>query len=134
LIADEYGGLHVLGLVCASGAHGQVAQLTVDLLGETSLASSLCYLDDGLVFVGSAFGDSQLVRLLPEPADDSSLEVLEAFTNLGPIVDMCMVDVDAHGRGQIVTCSGFGKDGSLRVVRNGVGLDVQAEVGGRGGV
>ena len=67
LIADEYGGLHVLALQITSGA---VSQMTIDMLGETSRASSICYLDDGLVYVGSAFGDSQLVRLLPEPGLD----------------------------------------------------------------
>ena len=38
-----------------------------------------------------------------------SLETLESFSNLGPITDMCMIDIDAQGRGQIVTCSGWGK-------------------------
>ena len=29
---------------------------------------------------------------------------------------------------QIVSCSGFGKDGSLRIVRSGIGLNEQASI------
>ena len=52
--------------------------------------------------------------------------MLETFPNLGPIVDFSVVDLDRHGQGQVVTCSGVQRDGSLRVVRNGVGIHEQA--------
>lgn len=77
------------------------------------------------------------------------LRVLEEYTNLGPIVDFdlrpCGDDpVSAGGRKHatinrrtrnnqhhqsvLVTCSGVGKDGSVRLVRNGVGMREYAEV------
>lgn len=34
--------------------------MNVELLGETSAASTLSYLDNGVVFVGSSYGDSQV--------------------------------------------------------------------------
>lgn len=37
-------------------------------------------------------------------------EVLETVPNLGPIVDMQVVDLEKHGQGQLVTCSGFRLD------------------------
>ncbi len=40
--------------------------------GRTSCASSLCYLDDGVVFVGSRQGDSQLIRLHSTPPDPTA--------------------------------------------------------------
>ena len=58
----------------------------------------------------------------------SPVEVLETFTGLGPICSMCVVDLDRQGQCQIVTCSGVMRDGSLRVVRNGVGINEQAAV------
>ena len=39
-----------------------------------------------------------------------------------------MVDLERQGQGQVVTCSGTMKDGSLRVVRNGIGINEQAAV------
>lgn len=45
--------------------------------------------------------------------------------NLGPIVDLCVVDLERQGQGQVVTCSGAFKDGSLRIVRNGIGINEQ---------
>jgi DNA damage-binding protein 1 len=39
--------------------------------------------------------------------------------NLGPIVDFCVVDLYRQGQGQVVTCSGAFKDGSIGVFGNG---------------
>jgi len=64
LLSDETGYLHVLALECRDT---EVIGLSIDSLGQTSIASKLVYLDNGVVFVGSKFGDSQLVKLLPAP-------------------------------------------------------------------
>lgn len=67
-----------------------------------------------------------MVRLLEaKQADGSYLEVTQTFTNLGPIVDLCVVDLERQGQGQVVTCSGAFSHGSLRVVRNGIGINEQ---------
>jgi DNA damage-binding protein 1 len=144
LLSDSTGMLHLLVLV---HDHRRVHALKLEPLGHTSIASSLSYLDNGVVYVGSAYGDSQLVRLHAQPIPTAAatpaapaaiapagaggggyVEVLESFTNLGPIVDFEVVDLDRHGQGQVVTCSGVHKDGSLRVVRNGIGIHEQATV------
>lgn len=68
----------------------------------------------------------QLVKLNLQPdASGSYVEVLERYVNLGPIVDFCVVDLERQGQGQVVTCSGAYKDGSLRIVRNGIGINEQ---------
>lgn len=56
------------------------------------------------------------------------MEVLERYVNLGPIVDFCVVDLERQGQGQVVTCSGAYKDGSLRIVRNGIGINEQVRI------
>ena len=68
----------------------------------------------------------QLIKLNLHPdAKGSYVEVLERYVNLGPIVDFCVVDLERQGQGQVVTCSGAYKDGSLRIVRNGIGINEQ---------
>lgn len=68
----------------------------------------------------------QLIKLQMQPdAKGSYVDVLERYVNLGPIVDFCVVDLERQGQGQVVTCSGAFKDGSLRVVRNGIGINEQ---------
>ena len=126
LLSDASGGLYVLVLTKdASGVQG----LQLDLLGTTSAAAALSYLDNNVVFVGSTWGDSQLIRLRTAPdAAGSYVEVLQSFPGLGPIQDFAVVDMERQGQGQVVTCSGVLKDGSLRVVRNGVGINEQATV------
>ena len=55
------------------------------------------------------------------------LEVLEEYTNLGPIVDFDLVPTHAQ-QSQVVTCSGSSTSGSLRLVRNGIGMNERASV------
>lgn len=47
--------------------HFRVTGLKIEYLGETSIASSISYLDNGVVYVGSRFGDSQ-VGFCPFPS------------------------------------------------------------------
>ena len=41
----------------------QVLDMKLEPLGETSIPSTVSYLDNAVVFVGSGFGDSQLIKL-----------------------------------------------------------------------
>lgn len=38
----------------------------IDHVGKTSIANSLSYFGGGYLFVGSVYGDSQLIKLLPD--------------------------------------------------------------------
>lgn len=75
--------------------------------GVISTPECLTYLDNGVVFVGSRLGDSQLIRLNTGPDEQGSyVNIMETFTNLAPIIDMVVVDMDKQGQGQLITCSG----------------------------
>ncbi|XP_058071572.1 DNA damage-binding protein 1 isoform X2 [Magnolia sinica] len=126
LLSDHAGFLHLLVI---THEKERVTGLKIELLGETSVASTISYLDNAFVYVGSSYGDSQLIKLNLQPDPKGSyVEVLERYVNLGPIVDFCVVDLERQGQGQVVTCSGAYKDGSLRIVRNGIGINEQASV------
>ncbi|MCI4379536.1 hypothetical protein PGIGA_G00229460 [Pangasianodon gigas] len=131
LLGDMDGRLFMLLLEKEELIDGSMVlkDLRVELLGETSIAECLTYLDNGVVFVGSRLGDSQLVKLNVDSNDQGSyVAVMETFTNLGPIVDMCVVDLERQGQGQLVTCSGAFKEGSLRIIRNGIGIHEHASI------
>ncbi|KAM0950707.1 putative transcription factor WD40-like family [Dioscorea sansibarensis] len=126
LLSDNSGMLYLLVI---THEKERVTGLKIEELGETSVASTISYLDNGVVYVGSSYGDSQLIKLNTQPdAKGSYVEVCERYVNLGPIVDFCVVDLERQGQGQVVTCSGAYKDGSLRIVRNGIGINEQASV------
>ncbi|KAG0461871.1 hypothetical protein HPP92_020347 [Vanilla planifolia] len=126
LLGDSSGLLHLLVI---SHERERITGLKIEHLGETSAASTISYLDNAVVYVGSNYGDSQLIKLNLQPDEKGSyVEVLEKYVNLGPIVDFCVVDLERQGQGQVVTCSGAYKDGSLRIVRNGIGINEQASV------
>lgn len=126
LLGDNAGLLHLLVI---THERERVTGLKIEHLGETSVASTISYLDNAVVYIGSSYGDSQLIKLNLQPdAKGSYVEVLEKYVNLGPIVDFCVVDLERQGQGQVVTCSGAYKDGSLRIVRNGIGINEQASV------
>lgn len=128
LIGDHFGGLHVV--ILTAGPTGTTVKTAhIEALGETSCASSISYLENGVVFIGSAFGDSQLIKLNPERDEHGTyIDILETYDNLGPIMDMCVADLDRQGQGQAVTCSGCNKDGSLRIIRNGIGINEHAAI------
>lgn len=83
--------------------------------GQTSTASCIAYLDNSYVYVGSRSGDSQLIKLQEQPvsgagapgedadslAPASYVEVMDSYTNLGPIVDFTVVDLERQGQGQV---------------------------------
>lgn len=72
-------------------------------------------------------GDSQLVKLNSKRDESGAYVVpMETFTNLGPIMDICVVDLERQGQGQMITCSGGFKEGSLRIIRNGIGIQEHA--------
>lgn len=113
-----------------------VTGVNLEYLGQTSCPSCLVYLDRGVVFVGSQFGDSQLIQLQSKKVDQQFFTVLENYSNLGPILDIVDVVVDVGTTSnkdfakqtQLVACCGSFKDGSLRVIRNGVGINEHAHL------
>lgn len=133
LLADEYGKLYFLMLLI--GDKDKVTGWKLDLVGHTSRASVLVYLDNGHVFVGSHQGDSQVIRLL-----EKNIEVVQTLPNIAPVLDFTIMDMGnrtgesqinefSSGQARIVTGSGAFQDGSLRSVRSGVGLEEQGLLG-----
>ncbi|XP_027838000.2 DNA damage-binding protein 1-like isoform X1 [Aphis gossypii] len=131
LLGDMAGHLFMLFLNCKKNPNGEFEHIdpVVELLGEISIPEALTYLDNKIIYVASRLGDSQLIKL-NKKADQfgSHITVLDTFMNLGPIVDMCVVDLERQGQGQVVTCSGAYKEGSLRIIRNGIGIEEVATI------
>ncbi|KAM5432742.1 hypothetical protein MferCBS31731_007366 [Microsporum ferrugineum] len=125
LLADDYGRLFFLMLVL--DPDNAVEAWKVDLLGQTSRASVLVYLDGGLVFVGSHQGDSQVIQIR-----EGGFDLVQTIANIAPILDFTVMDLGdrsgearefSSGQTRIVTGSGAFGDGSLRSVRSGVGIE-----------
>jgi DNA damage-binding protein 1 len=52
-----------------------------------------------MLFVGSAYGDSQLVQLNTEKNDEGDyVNILDEMPNLGPITDFAVVDLEKQGQ------------------------------------
>ena len=133
LLADDFGKLYLLMLLIEDS---QVTRWKLNALGHTSRASTLVYLDDGLVFVGSHQGDSQVVKITTQ----GRIETVQKISNIAPILDFAIMDMGSRsaegqsneyssGQARIVTGSGVFADGSLRSVRSGVGLEEQGLLG-----
>ncbi|KAI1579708.1 MMS1-N multi-domain protein [Pyrenophora tritici-repentis] len=127
VLADDYGRLYMFMLVLS--AQGKVQSWKLDIIGQTSRASTLVYLDAGYVYVGSHQGDSQVIKIA-----EKSMEIVQTFSNIAPILDFTIMDMGnrsgegqtneySSGQARIVTASGAYQDGSLRSVRSGVGLE-----------
>jgi len=128
ILSDYLGRLYSLVL---SYENSVVTNMRLDLLGMTNPACTISHLNnDGLMFIGSSQDDSQLIKLenMKDVESDSFFSVLENYTNIGPIRDFCVVDSEREGQGFIVTCSGGFPKGTLRIIRNGVGVEEFAQI------
>lgn len=132
LLADDFGRLYFLMILVGGD---RVKDWKLDLVGTTSKASTLVYLDSGHVFVGSHSGDSQVVKI-----EEGGLTVLQTFDNIAPILDFTIMDLGrgndsgqsnefSSGQARLVTASGAWQDGSIRSVRSGVGMEELGSLG-----
>ena len=73
LLGDVSGRLFMLLLVKEEGSGGvpAIKDLKVELLGDISIPECLVYLDNSVAFIGSRYGDSQLIKLSTEPVQES---------------------------------------------------------------
>lgn len=97
---------------------------------QSSPAASIAYLNAGVIYLASVLGDSLLLRI----QRDGSLETLDSFKSIAPVRDAILADLDDSGEPSIVTCSGHGNAGSLRVIRNGVDVKELATIDGVEGI
>ena len=93
---------------------------------QSSPAASIAYLNAGIVYLASVLGDSLLLRI----QRDGRLETMDSFKTITPIRDAILADLDESGEPSIVTCSGQGNTGGLRIIRNGVDVKELATIDG----
>ncbi|RBR17870.1 uncharacterized protein FIESC28_06309 [Fusarium coffeatum] len=139
LLADDYGRLDLLTIQTNLEATGVVVTgmiLEPFTSGSspliTSRASSLVYLGDGTLFVASHHGDSQHYQIDIETREAT---LMQSFSNNAPILDFSIMDmgnregdtqagnVFSSGQSRIVAGCGAYRDGTLRSIRSGVGLE-----------
>lgn len=123
ILADDYGHIFMLTL---SNSPKDSNFMKISQIGITNIASVLVYLPNSYLFIGSHYGDSQLVNI-------PDCSVLQSFSNISPISDFCFINREGRSK-FIVTCSGAYKDGSLRIVRYGVGMNETAEISNINGI
>ncbi|KAL0930509.1 DNA damage-binding protein 1a [Colletotrichum truncatum] len=127
-LSDDYGNLHLLTIETDGVV---VTELTVTLLGLTSRASCLVYMGDGMLFLGSHYGDSQLLQV---DIEQGTTKLVQTIPNIAPILDFSIMDLGnagdsqvgnafSSGQARIVAGCGVHQNGSLRSIRSSVGLE-----------
>ncbi|XP_023637339.1 DNA damage-binding protein 1b isoform X2 [Capsella rubella] len=95
----------------------ELPQLTHRILGRISIPSSISYLRDTIVFVGSCSTDSQLIKI-NHLAD---LQVLNTYANLGPISDFCVIN-KSGGQRKLLMCCGSNEESAIELFYTGTGI------------
>ncbi|KAI1114442.1 mono-functional DNA-alkylating methyl methanesulfonate N-term-domain-containing protein [Nemania sp. NC0429] len=129
LVGDDYGNLWRLEILLDGVV---VTGMEMRKIGIISRPSCLVLMGNSTLFVGSHYGDSQVFHV---DIGEGKIELLQTLHNIAPILDLTVMDMGnregegqtsneySSGQARIVTGSGVHKDGSLRIVRSGVGLD-----------
>eukprot|EP00435_Cladocopium_sp_Y103_P059102 s622_g21.t1 len=147
LVAGSLGDLYLLRL-----EGGCPVSVTVQCMGVSVPASAMATWKNGdYAFIGSQVSDSEVLHFHAAPADapatastaagrrrknlEDAFEVIDTWTNLGPITDFCTKDLGVGGL-ELITCSGAGSNlGSLRFIQVGIPLeDLGSSGGGLGSV
>ncbi|KAI1279993.1 mono-functional DNA-alkylating methyl methanesulfonate N-term-domain-containing protein [Xylaria sp. FL0933] len=128
-VGDEYGHLWMLEILLDGVV---VTGMEMKKIGITSRPSCLVFMGNNTLFVGSHYGDSQVFHV---DIGQGVIELAQTLHSIAPILDLTIMDMGnregegqtsneySSGQARIVTGSGVHKDGSLRTVRSGVGLD-----------
>ncbi|RKP19206.1 hypothetical protein ROZALSC1DRAFT_29167, partial [Rozella allomycis CSF55] len=119
LIGDYKGRLMILTI------QGKVKNVNLDLeeMGNTNIPKSITYLDNGFLFIAGGYSDSQLIQLLPKMDENGrKIKIIENFTNISPMTDFVLEQIDQQ-QSQLICCSGGYEEGSIRRIRNGVGIE-----------
>ncbi|POS88226.1 hypothetical protein EPUL_000128 [Erysiphe pulchra] len=130
LLADDFARLFVLTILVDGP---EVVGIKMRNLGKTTKASLMVLLRDGLVFIASHEGDSQIIKVDLDP-EHESIVLVQTLPNIAPILDFAVMDIGglegenklndySSGQAQLVTGSGANDCGSVRSVRSGVGLE-----------
>ena len=63
---------------------------------KISTPTTITPLSSQYVYIGSHFGDAQVIRILPDRSSSrgSYIEVVDAFTNVAPLMDTAVVDLN----------------------------------------
>ncbi|TGJ86252.1 hypothetical protein E0Z10_g2528 [Xylaria hypoxylon] len=128
-VGDDYGHLWMLEILLDGVV---VTGMEIRKIGIISRPSCLVFMKNSTLFVGSHYGDSQVFHV---DISQGTIELIQTLHNIAPILDLTIMDMGnregdgqtsneySSGQARIVTGSGVHKDGSLRSVRSGVGLD-----------
>ena len=140
LLADDYGRLDLLTIETTNETTGVLVtnlrtQSMKSAVSESSLisrASKMVYLGNDMLFVASHHGDSQLLKV---DIESGTFAPIRSFSNNGPILDFAIMDMGnregenqmgnafSSGQARLVAGCGAYRDGSLRSIRSGVGLE-----------
>ena len=115
LLGDEKGNLLLLGF---ANNH----KIIFNFLGEINYMSSICYLYNYHIFVGSQKANSQLVKILTQVQKSDPkrplLEVVEEYDNLAPIIDFSILN-NNDANTEFLCVSGIKKHCGLKILRKG---------------
>lgn len=62
------------------------------------------------------------------------INVVDTFKSIAPVLDAVLADLDNSGEPVIITCSGGGRTGSLRIVRIGANVEELGSITGVDGI
>lgn len=147
LLQSEYGDIYKVTLDWAEeGEEATVSDLHVKYFDTVPVATSLCVLKTGFLFVSAEVSNHYLFQFQGIGDDDDSpftsskseefvyfqprnianLALIDEMESLGPILDMKVADLAKEHTPQIYTLCGRGPRSSLRILRHGLAVTEMA--------
>lgn len=141
LAVDEYGNLFMIAFKRNNmnnnlnnnlSLNNNEFSLIFQFLGEVNYASTITYLDNNYLFIGSEKANSQLIKITKQPTMSTSrpfIEIIEEYENLAPISDFAILNSTSdEGSTEILCVSGAMKSCSLKTIRKGTSINIDGEI------
>ena len=130
LCSDLANNLYIIVLTLNSTGT-KVQSIACEYIGQCSVASCIVFIDElydnTLLYIGSYSADNQLIKLNTEPDTHGSyLSIIHTQQNIGPIKDGIIVY--SNDQPALVTCSGTWRNGTLRIIKQGISINIEAEI------
>ena len=126
-ITDEKGNLFLLTLLNYNiNQFNHNTNLILQYLGTVNYSSTLTYLDNGYLFVGSIKANSQLVKIINK---EPFLIIEDEYESLAPISDFVVVNNSKEENSiEILTVSGMEKSCSIKFIKKGTSVNFEGGV------
>ena len=136
-IIDDIGSLYLFNFIQGKNKikdNKENTEMILQLIDKVNPPSCMAYLNNNIIFIGSAKSNSQLIKINENIDNNDSncekIDIIEEYESLAPISNMILLNNSKEENGiEILTVSGIGNNCCIKSIKKGVSITFNGEIG-----